>query len=89
MPRYSFKVLSSEEVLLPKYGLAIGEGIDIFSSTVDNLSDFLNLLGENQVHVKEVNNLEDLEPVTPALLTGVDPEEIPLLLPEFMTSGVG
>lgn len=62
MARYSFVVASKDEVVLPQYGLAIGEGIDVFNLTVEDLSGFLRELWENQVIVKEINSLDEVVP---------------------------
>ena len=72
MVYYSFKVLSSNEVVIPEQALVIGEGIDVFSRIIDDLSGFLTLLREHGVRVLEYYQLDNLEPSKPFLgsLTG-------------------
>lgn len=72
MAYYSFKVLSSNEVIIPEHALAIGEGIDVFSKVVDDLPKFLTLLHEHEVKVLEYHQLDNLKSIQPNLgsLTG-------------------
>ena len=65
MPFYSFKVHSSKEVVLPSRKLAIGEGIDVFNLTVDDLQGFLAELESSGVRVLAHHQLDALEPIVP------------------------
>jgi hypothetical protein len=70
MAYYSFKVLSQQEVVLPTYFLALGEGIDVFNASVNDLEKFSQELFQNGVKILEVHQLDDLEQV---------PSEVPLI----------
>ena len=80
MPFYSFKVKSPDEVILSSRSLAIGEGIDVFNSVIDDLPEFLAELREFGVQVLEYHQLDDLEAIEPTygLIPGM-PEEVGLL----------
>ena len=67
MSYYSFKVRSSDEVVIPARFLAIGEGIDVFSKVVDDLPGFLTELQEHGVQVLEYHQLDKLEAIPPML----------------------
>lgn len=63
MSYYSFKVRSQCEVLLPEWTVAIGEGIDIFCLTINDLPKFQATLKEQGIEVLEVNQLDNLSPI--------------------------
>lgn len=82
MSYYSFKVRSQYEVLLPEWTVAIGEGIDVFCLTINDLPKFQAALKEHGIELLEVNQLDNLSPI-PAQnldLQLPDPTEVPLLL---------
>jgi len=81
MPFYSFKVRSQGEVVLPTYMLALGEGVDVFNATVNDLDEFKQSLLLEGVEVLEVNQLDALDQVPPdpavqAALSGRIPPEL-------------
>jgi hypothetical protein len=81
MPYYSFKVRSQNEVLLPEWTVAIGEGLDVFCLVIQDLPKFQAALKEQGVEILEVNQLDNLSPIPnpssdPQLQ---DQTEIPLL----------
>jgi hypothetical protein len=81
MSYYSFKVRSQYEVLLPEWTVAIGEGIDVFCLTVNDLSKFQTALKDHSVEILEVNQLDSLSPVSAETLDlqFQNPTEVPLL----------
>lgn len=81
MPYYSFKVRSPNEVLLPEWTVAIGEGIDVFCLIIQDLPKFQGALKEHGIEILEVHQLDNLSPI-PA--ESPDPQlqdqtEVPLL----------
>jgi len=95
MPYYSFKVRSSEEVLIPSCFVVLGAGIDVFNATVPNLEEFLGFLRTENVEILEVHQLDGLEAITPdpeitsALLGGSSPELMSLGYTSFMEQAHG
>lgn len=67
MPYYSFKVKSSNEVVIPARAIAIGEGVDVFAKMIDDLPEFLKELQELGVQVLEYHQLDKLEAIQPDL----------------------
>jgi hypothetical protein len=65
---YSFVVWAQEDVSFPEHLLVIGEGFDTFNATVPDLPAFLAKLAANGVTVREVHQLDALEPVPCAVL---------------------
>jgi hypothetical protein len=80
MSYYSFKVKSSEEVVIPSRALAIGEGVDVFSKVIDDLPGFLAELQKLGVQVLECHQLDKLEAIQPDLAMIADSTEGPMLL---------
>jgi hypothetical protein len=62
---YSFKVQSREEVVIPSRSLAIGEGVDVFNKTLEDLPEFLAELRSYGVLVLEYHQLDKLESIQP------------------------
>jgi hypothetical protein len=83
---FSFKAMAEDDVLLPKYFLALGQGVNVFNVAVDSLDVFLEELKANGVRVLATYRLDDLDeipPVTHDLALG-DAGPDPFFLP---TSG--
>jgi len=81
MAYYSFKVMSPREVILPEWTVAIGEGIDAFCLTIQDLPGFQASLKEHGIEILEVNQLDNLSPI-PAEPSGPqfqNQTEVPLL----------
>jgi hypothetical protein len=81
MSYYSFKVRSPREVVFPEWNVAIGEGVDAFCLTIQDLPMFQASLKEHNIELLEVNQLDNLSPI-PAETS--DPQfqnqtEVPLL----------
>lgn len=81
MPYYSFKVRSKSELVLPKWTVVIGEGLDVFNLVIQDLPEFLTALKERGVEVLEVNQLDNFSPipVEPAEPQLQNQAEVPLL----------
>ena len=79
---FSFKALAADDVTLPKYFLALGQGFNVFTVTVDSLDEFLEELKAVGVKVLETNRLDDFDDIPPvtAALAGDAEDEHPLLL---------
>lgn len=85
---FSFKAVADDDVLLPKYFLALGQGFNVFNVTVDSLDLFLEELKANGVRVLATYRLDDLDevpPVTHDLALG-DQGFDPLLLPTSVSA---
>jgi len=68
MAHYSFKVWATDDVLFPRYFLALGPGVNVFSLFLDRLEDFVRELGSNGVTVLGTYRLDDLEEVPPTTI---------------------
>jgi hypothetical protein len=68
MSYYSFKVRSQCEVILPEWTVAIGEGIDVFCLTIQDLPKFMADLEEHGVEILEANQLDNLSPTSAELI---------------------
>lgn len=81
MAYYSFKVRSSNEVILPEWTVAIGEGIDAFCLVIQDLPKFQADLKEHSVEILEVNQLDNFSPIPAGPLDPQlqDQTEVPLL----------
>lgn len=81
MPFYSFKVHSPVELVLPEYLVTIGEGLNVFNVTLDDLEAFQHILFQEGVCVLGVHQLDDLEqvpadPAIAAVMSGKIPAEL-------------
>ena len=68
MSFYSFKVQAEDDVILPRYFLAIGEGFDVFNLVVDNYDQFVEELRANGVRVVESFRLDEHEEIPPVTI---------------------
>lgn len=65
---YSFLTQSRETVDVPEHRLTIGEGIDTFNLTLDDVETFKKRLRSLGVSILQANQLDMLEPVAPNLI---------------------
>lgn len=77
MPYYSFKVRSTEEILIASRLLTIGEGVDVFNKAIDDLPEFLGELKLLGVEVLECNQLDSLEAIFPSNFSLLDRIDAP------------
>jgi hypothetical protein len=82
MAYYSFVAFAQHPVAIPDPLIMLGRGINTFTAMTEDLDGLLALLRDEDVDIKQVNQLDGLRPVPPEtlLLRGESPEAfIPLL----------
>jgi hypothetical protein len=82
MAYYSFVAFAQHPVAIPDPLIMLGRGINTFTAMTEDLDGLLALLRDEDVDIKQVNQLDGLRPVPPEtlLLRGEGPEAfIPLL----------
>ncbi len=65
---FSFKVWAREEVAFPEHFLILGEGENIFNTSVPDIAAFRKKLGSAGVRIVEEHRLDDLDEVPPVTL---------------------
>ena len=73
MAYYSFVVLAKHAVTILDPLILLGEGVNTFTVLVEDLDDLLAQLRDEEVEVKQVNRLDELDSVPPG--TVLLPEE--------------
>jgi len=63
MARYSFVVISPEEVLLQEYFVHLDTGRNVFNATVNDIEHFRGRLADHKVRVIQENRLDDHRPI--------------------------
>jgi len=77
---YSFVVFALDEVELPEYGIIIERGPNAFRACVSDIEAFKNHLTTQGVSIRQVNSLDEFEPVPAepeAVLEGTRPPILP------------
>jgi hypothetical protein len=82
MGYFSFTVIAQNPVGIESPLVMLDRGVNTFTAVVDDLDAFLARLKTEDVEVKQVNQLDGLEPVPPEslLLPGEDPSVLTPLL---------
>lgn len=81
MGRYfSLVVFAQDEVELPEYGIIIERGMNAFRACVSDIEAFKSHLTTQGVSIRQVNSLDEFEPVPAepeALFEGTRPPFLP------------
>lgn len=77
MGYYSFVAFAKHPVSIPDPLILLGEGLNTFTAVTDDLEGLKSLLEDEGVTIREVNQLDELDPVPPEsiLLPGEAPSE--------------
>lgn len=65
---YSFKVWAADDEVFPEHFLVLGEGENIFNTSVQDIEAFRQKLASRGVRIVEEHRLDDLEEVPPVTL---------------------